>query len=263
MTLIPSLAIVAMYFDKRLSLAAGLAMSGGGLSYIVFPTVSEACIRQYTWRGTMYILAGFWVQGCVCAALLRPLTPTFRTKIKDGGSKQDADRKKQMKKSTSMCDLDLFRTWQFWFYLLEEYLWHIDFMNFVVILPDYAVLSGHTKERAAILLTIIGVFVIPSRLLGGFLIDRTKASPILLLACGLVVLGTSSLILPFTKHSFVGMAIMCSVRGVLHGVLVVLLPKGLVILFTRDKITIMIGYSTLFVMFGQLSAPPLGGRYEI
>ncbi|XP_064651999.1 monocarboxylate transporter 12-like [Lineus longissimus] len=252
MSMIPALAMVALYFDKRLSLAVGIALSGGGLSYIVFPMVSAACIRFYTWRGTMFILAAFWAQGCMCGALLRPLES--RTTIKDGARKKQVPR-------PFMCDIGLLRTWQFWFYLLEEYLWHIDFMNFVVILPDFVVLSGHTKEKAAILLTIIGVFVIPSRLLGGLFLDRVSVSPILLLVFGIVTLGTTSLTLPFIKASFIGMAVVCSFRGILHGVLVVFLPKGLVVLFSRDKLTIMIGYVTLFTMFGQLTAPPLGVTY--
>lgn len=68
---VAAIAIVAFYFDKRLSLATGLAVCGSGIGTFIFAPVTQYLIKEYGWRGAMLILSGLFLNLSVCGALMR------------------------------------------------------------------------------------------------------------------------------------------------------------------------------------------------
>lgn len=73
---VAAIAVVAFYFDKRLSLATGLAVCGSGIGTFIFAPVTQYLIKEYTWRGAMLILSGLFLNICVCGALMRDIEGT-------------------------------------------------------------------------------------------------------------------------------------------------------------------------------------------
>nr|CAD7454744.1 unnamed protein product [Timema tahoe] len=55
---VAAVVIVAYYFDKRRSLATGLAVCGSGIGTFLFAPLSHYLLEEFGWRGTTLILAG-------------------------------------------------------------------------------------------------------------------------------------------------------------------------------------------------------------
>lgn len=70
---LPAIVIVGLYFDKRRSLAMGIAVCGSGVGTIVIAPLTTVLLEYFNWRGTNIILAGIVLNGVVFAAFYRPL----------------------------------------------------------------------------------------------------------------------------------------------------------------------------------------------
>ncbi|XP_048256718.1 monocarboxylate transporter 12-like [Haliotis rufescens] len=68
-----SILIISQYFKKRLAFATGVAECGAGVGTIAFAPVTVALFSAFSWRGTMYIMAGIALNIVVCGALFRPI----------------------------------------------------------------------------------------------------------------------------------------------------------------------------------------------
>ena len=73
---VTSIVIVAYYFEKRRSLATGLAVCGTGFGTFIFPPLTIHLLDEYTWRGTLLIMSGFFLNIVVFGALMRDLPAT-------------------------------------------------------------------------------------------------------------------------------------------------------------------------------------------
>lgn len=62
---------IAFWFDKRRTLAVGIGASGTGVGTFVFSPLTTFLINEFGWRGTTLILAGCFLNMCVCGALMR------------------------------------------------------------------------------------------------------------------------------------------------------------------------------------------------
>lgn len=80
---VAAVVIVAYYFDKRRSFATGISVCGSGIGTFIFPPIIQYLISEYGWRGCTVILAGIFLNMCVCGALMRDLEwTTHRAKQK-------------------------------------------------------------------------------------------------------------------------------------------------------------------------------------
>lgn len=74
---------VAYYFDKRRSFATGISVCGSGIGTFIFPPIIQYLIQEYGWRGCTVLLAGIFLNMCVCGCLMRDLEwTTHRAKQK-------------------------------------------------------------------------------------------------------------------------------------------------------------------------------------
>ncbi|XP_053386530.1 monocarboxylate transporter 12-like [Mercenaria mercenaria] len=69
---IPASVCVIQHFNKRRSLANGIAACGSGVGTFVFNQLTRALIDQYSWRGTILLEAGITLQGAVLGLFLLP-----------------------------------------------------------------------------------------------------------------------------------------------------------------------------------------------
>lgn len=70
---VAAVVIVAYYFDKRRSFATGISVCGSGIGTFIFPPIIQYLITEYGWRGCTVLLAGIFLNMCVCGALMRDL----------------------------------------------------------------------------------------------------------------------------------------------------------------------------------------------
>ncbi|CAH1802795.1 unnamed protein product [Owenia fusiformis] len=101
--LIPSYVIVSQYFHTKKALATGLASAGSGVGSFVLPLLIDFLIHKYALTGTMIILAGIFLNACVCGALYRPVE--YNGGVKSAAS-DESDINKFKSVATSVMDLD-------------------------------------------------------------------------------------------------------------------------------------------------------------
>lgn len=74
---VTSIVIVAYYFEKRRSLATGLAVCGTGVGTFTFAPLTIYLLAEYSWRGTLLIMAAFFLNFLVFGSLMRDLPEEY------------------------------------------------------------------------------------------------------------------------------------------------------------------------------------------
>ncbi|KAL0278499.1 UNVERIFIED_CONTAM: hypothetical protein PYX00_000310 [Menopon gallinae] len=62
---------IAYWFDKYRTLATGLGACGTGVGTFIYAPLTQYFIDEYGWRGTVLLLAGIFLNMCVCGAVMR------------------------------------------------------------------------------------------------------------------------------------------------------------------------------------------------
>ncbi|KYB27338.1 monocarboxylate transporter 12 [Tribolium castaneum] len=70
---LPAIVSVTTYFEKKRSLATGIAVCGSGFGTFIFAPIITRLLVEYGWRGAMLIIAGIVLECIVFGALFRPL----------------------------------------------------------------------------------------------------------------------------------------------------------------------------------------------
>ncbi|XP_014673986.1 PREDICTED: uncharacterized protein LOC106814203 [Priapulus caudatus] len=70
---IAAIVSVAFYFEKKRSLATGLATCGSGIGCFIFAPATKWLLEKYGFHGTLLLLGGIYLHLCVAGALMRPL----------------------------------------------------------------------------------------------------------------------------------------------------------------------------------------------
>jgi len=71
---------VTCYFEKKRSLATGIAVCGSGLGTFLFAPLIEHLIVEYGWRGAILIIAGLVLNCAILGALFRPVPDVKESK---------------------------------------------------------------------------------------------------------------------------------------------------------------------------------------
>ncbi|XP_055601952.1 uncharacterized protein LOC129750864 [Uranotaenia lowii] len=80
---VAAVVVVAYYFDKKRSFATGLSVCGSGIGTCIFAKLTQILLDEYGWRGTTLILAGIFLNMCLCGLLMRDLEwTTYKSKQK-------------------------------------------------------------------------------------------------------------------------------------------------------------------------------------
>lgn len=119
-------AALGQYFNKRLTMAFGIASAGVSIGQLVFPPIYNYLIDQYGWRGSLLIVAAISLHAVPAGALFRPLKSKKRkTKPrqskkklenvqnegkapKDEGTTKDLEKAKTFERSVSFCNPSVF-----------------------------------------------------------------------------------------------------------------------------------------------------------
>lgn len=75
---VAAIVIVAFYFEKKRSLATGIAVAGSGIGTFLFAPLIQYLMDNWGWRLSFVLLAGVLLNMVVCGALMRDLEWTPR-----------------------------------------------------------------------------------------------------------------------------------------------------------------------------------------
>ena len=207
---LPYLRTISNWFDKRRGLAIGIAMGGSGFGYSYVPPLVQYLIDNEGWRYGYYLLAA------ITFLVALPLAWAF---LRESPSESDVRRSSEIviKKTDGQETpaFDLPST------LKSFLLWRLFFVFCLLSFSLYGVLAhlvpmmtdrGMTPANAALVQSTLGLSIVFSRIIIGFLIDRFFA-PHVALACfaltaiGLAVLaGGATYSLAFVAAIFIGLS---------------------------------------------------------
>lgn len=140
---LPLFLIIPRYFDKRGSLALGLAGVGPGAGLIVMSPVSQALLDALGWRGTFMAFAGI-------VAIICPLLCVFQRMPDDRHSQQNNPDVKDAK----LCDFSVFTNKRYLIYTVATCLWYtghyIPSVHLVSLLAWNHVVNSVNKTSVAL-----------------------------------------------------------------------------------------------------------------
>ncbi|MEI6186671.1 MAG: MFS transporter [Dehalococcoidia bacterium] len=174
-------ALVALWFTRRQGLALGVATLGISLGTATIPLLISYLITSAGWRMTL-LMAGIAVAVlCIPATLLMRSPPRNMPSAAAGNKESSAGQRAEPSDlDTGLTVSQALRTGQFWM-LFIMFLLFLSSLGLVMLhLVPYAVDSGIDPVRAAVLLTLIGIFGIAGRLSSGVLSDKIGIKPIML-----------------------------------------------------------------------------------
>ncbi|KAK6017936.1 hypothetical protein OSTOST_16533, partial [Ostertagia ostertagi] len=93
----PAIVIVTMYFEKRRSLATGIAVAGAGVGTVLFSPINEYIITHYGWRAVFLSFEVVLALCVICGWTFRPLH--FR-EVSEEEEAEDSIEMKKPKEAT-------------------------------------------------------------------------------------------------------------------------------------------------------------------
>src|SRR5438105_7191584 len=197
-------AAAGSWFDRRQSLAIGVAVSGIGVGTLVGAPIAARLIGSYGWRATyvIFAVATLVVLGA-CAAVTERPPSTRPARLSLGRA---------------------IRTGEFGILYLTTLLVGFGLFTFFVHLVPYAQANGAGPFAAAALLGIVGVFSTLGRLLFGPLADRFGRIRMLQVS---VFCMAGSFLIWLSGPDYVGLAIFAAITGAAYGGWVAISPSVL------------------------------------
>ena len=234
---VPLVAVVGGWFERRRSMAIGIAVSGIGLSSLFGAPISARLIRAHGWRDAYLVLAvASAVLLSIVAALVRTPpdfnhAPTLRL-----GS---AIRSRLFALSFSaalLCSITLFSV----------------FVNLVPYAEDH----GITKVTAATLLSIIGGASIVGR--NGLAVLAQRVGTPSVYAASFGGMAATQLLWLASGRSYATLALFAALFGFSYGGFISLAPVLLAELFGTEQLGGLIGVNYSSAGIGALFGPTIG-----
>ncbi|XP_050415563.1 monocarboxylate transporter 14 [Patella vulgata] len=135
------------------------------------------------------------------------------------------------------------------------------FMGFYVpfvFLVDKAQLSGIEENKAAFLVSVIGITNCFGRLLSGWLADRPNVSSLLVNNVSILITGITTAAFPFC-NDYITLTIAASIFGLSLGAFISLSSIIICDLLGIEKLTNAFGLMTMFRGIAAIAGPPLAG----
>ncbi|CAH1982807.1 unnamed protein product [Acanthoscelides obtectus] len=93
---LPAIVSVTMYFEKKRSLATGIAVCGSGFGTFIFAPIISRLLTEYGWRGSILIIAGVVLECILFGALFKPL---------ENDKKEDSEKETKLKPTEAKIDI--------------------------------------------------------------------------------------------------------------------------------------------------------------
>lgn len=101
MIYLPAVVAVGYYFEKKRSLATGIAVCGSGFGTFVFAPFANYLLNNFGgWKSANLVLAGVILNCAIFGALMRPLTYPKKKKSKPLMQRMHYERKMQMERGS-------------------------------------------------------------------------------------------------------------------------------------------------------------------
>lgn len=179
---------VSSWFDRARGLALGITMMGMGLAGAIVPVVTSSLIAVHGWQSAYLALAGAAVAGALPTLLFLREKPHWEPAAAPGSS-ADESRDAAVPAPAGPSFAVIRRTRLFWQLIATFGLMSVAFTGLVPHLVPMLRESGTSAGRAASIAALLGVAVIVSRLVVGFLFDVFRPPVVAATLCAICTLG--------------------------------------------------------------------------
>ncbi|ELT98491.1 hypothetical protein CAPTEDRAFT_205609 [Capitella teleta] len=202
-----SMVAVQHYFDRRRSLATGIAVSGSGVGTLTFGLLSRALLDGVGFQMTMIIQGSIMLLGVISGALLRPLEVTALEvdfgpgEVERSKSVQstltDAEELDEANRCSNCIDLSLFKSPIFCLFGIGVLGFCLGYHVPFTYIPERARQFGVDAQSASFLISIVGIANVASRLVIGWMADHSPTIRFYLAGVTLTLGGVSSILIPY------------------------------------------------------------------
>lgn len=281
----PCLSMLAVYFERRIGLASGIASSGCGLGSVYFPPLVNILEDNFGWRGALLICSGTQLQSVVCCALFRPLQEKESkclsekslqinlndNMVEDSCKATTAEHGKIKEnaivgKDKAKCCVGLLNTYctilrikEFTTFSISQFFMMISVATVYTHLGAYAKSLGYSDSYASLLYLMIGVTTTAFRFICGGLLQVPRANALVVFSTSHVLLGVLTLLFNFytTMPLLAFYAIVYGMfTGPFNAYNVPIVSK----MVDPELMSSALGLILLFLAPGSLFGPPLAGR---
>ena len=194
----PTMIVTVEYFDKRRTLALGIASSGSGLGSFVLSPFLSYCFANLSYFETIVLLSGVILQSLIACALCFPAyeveaadpeyLPLLESDILQREYSQklppsrpprrsEATRKVRKAQGRRLFEPDLLWNPVMLLYMLGSFVTTMGTFSVLQLVVHFAVTRGETLESASLLLTGTGLTEVLGRAGGGILFSLKAFSP--------------------------------------------------------------------------------------
>ncbi|KAI0628488.1 monocarboxylate permease [Trametes polyzona] len=244
----PAVAVLGHWFRKRRALAIGLTTGGSASGGVVLPIILEKLIPAvgFPWavRIVAFVLLAALVVSCV----------TIRARFPEGRSRARAGAGVSFRTAV---DLGGFRDARYALASVGAFLLLYGFFIPYFYIQIYADFRGVPPHIAKYLLAIMNAANVPSRILPGYIADKTGPLKVFVPAaaiCSVLLLG---LWLP--SRNSASIVAFAALYGLFSGAFVSLLPTYIASISPREKLGARLGSVYMVVAVASLVGTPTGG----
>ena len=247
LSFIPTISIVGFYFEKRRSLAVGVAVAGVGMGTFAFPPLIRLLVHLYSWRGAMLMTGGICLNLVACGALYRPI-PLLTD-----------ENKNEFKSEDKRFNLTMFRNIPYILLSFNNLLLTFGISVIYVHFSAYASSIGFSDDAGAMLFSVIGISNFVGRLAYGSLGQCKRVRPIYLYTVSFLVAGIATALCPLvTSYAF--LATYAAIFGFSTAALGTQLPMLIIEMLGIKLLPLGYGYILVFEAVGTLIGAPVAGK---
>uniref|UniRef100_A0A667WH88 Solute carrier family 16 member 5b n=1 Tax=Myripristis murdjan TaxID=586833 RepID=A0A667WH88_9TELE len=278
----PSVTMMGYYFVRRRAFANALSSSGTALGLSTLPLLANFLLRQFGWRGSFLVLGGVLLNCCVCGAVMRPVHHTpepnkakppevsskssniqeERQGLKDRGRTALSDCVSFLRRHLAF-DL-LISNARYCVYTVGVTWLMLGFVVPLIYLVPYATAHGMEQDRAALLMSILGLINIALRpvaaLLFGLPRFRGSGCFVYVFAAAVFVNGLSNSICGISA-SFEVLLLFVVIYGLSMSVVGCLLFTVLMETVEMTRFPSALGLISMLESGTLLIGPPLAGTH--
>jgi predicted MFS family arabinose efflux permease len=237
---IPAIASISCYFDKKLSLAAGIATSGVGIGNFLYPAIIRWLVNTYDWKQSFLVLGAISLNMCVFGALMRPV------------------KRPEIKEDQPILDITPFKKKGYVMLCVNVFLFCFGISAIYIHLTAHGEKIGLTADESAMLLSGLGISNLFGRFLYGLIAYHPRINVFVLYSGSYFLSGICICLVPIMESYSVLMACVC-VFGLLSGCFGTLLVNILIELLGLRRFANGYGCLLLFMAAGQLIGASVAG----
>ncbi|XP_068007670.1 monocarboxylate transporter 6 [Melanerpes formicivorus] len=273
------------YFVRWRTLANAMASSGVSLGFTLWPLLSQYLLDDMGWRNTFLIFGGILLNGCVCGAIMRPLqlaSDSIPQSPKPGTQPGGSAEAAQLSNGASAPHPELQQRSRgaACFHTLQKYLafdifcqnkgyqiytigmiWTmVGFTLPHIYLVPYAIQNGVEEQRAALLISIIGLINIFMRPCTGLLSGHRifTGRRIYLFSLAVILSGLSNFICIISAE-FSVLITYCIILSIAMSGVGALTFQVLMDVVEMERFSSALGLFTILESITLLIGPPLTG----